>query len=623
MWESPIYRLNKELGSEGDETRYQQIVIDVTGSAPPHPTPGKQLISTLDWAVEQAGVVKRNDTILDFGAGRLRNTLYLLDRGYRATAVEFDQMFQDSEPARKNLAKARRYRTRFDRLLYPHEFERAEPAYRLALLINVINVMPIPAERRLVLQQCHDKLLPGGSLLWYTQRRGDRDYKDRMIPEFAVGDGWFVGRPNKHKTFYREFSQAEIDDLLSDAGFEYTESFVSHASNQVRLYRRLSGESPLAGVITPQAIAAAGVVDDDIPDPETVAPAEVSVPEPLTVGHPDPEQFERSKVLRDGLAEKRPGSAHADDYAVHVRAMVEFVFGSQLGRLELTPRDDGHDIVGRNKGVGFFQTVREGYDISVTKVVTQCRNSAAKLKRADLKNLATPFGTGVGSFGLLAHRGGDRAETMLWCQTLYRDRGIVLLPLDDGDFEQLLEWAGDTEHLGDPSDENGDDDIEDPRIAELLAKRLRSVVRPARGFISYSHEDQRYLEQFKKQLVGKAMVRQGKITFWDDSMLEPGRKWRDEIADAVNTTEVAVLYVSASFLGSRFIEDNELGPFLEAAEEGEVELFPIMVRPTALPDWLEALQFAHDPEKPLSSYRRLADREVVLVDLAEQLDAML
>ncbi len=618
MWESPIYRLNRRVESEGDESRYQQIVIDVTGSAPPHATPGKQLIAALRWAIDRAGVVKRNDCILDFGAGKLRNTLYLLDQGHRATAVEFDQMFKDSKPARDNLAKAMAHRTHFDRLVYPHEFERADPAYRLALLINVTNVMPVPAERRLVLQQCHDKLLPGGSLLWYTQRRADQAYRGRMVPEYRVGDGWFVGRPNKHKTFYREFTYTEIDDLLSDAGFEYVESFASHASNQVRLYRRLSGASPLAGVITPEAIAAAGVVDDEIPDPENVEPAEVSVSEPLDVGHPDPEQFERSKVLIEGLARKRPGPAHADDYAAHVRAMVEFLFGSQLGRLELTRRGDGHDIVARNRGKGFFQSVRDGYQIPVTKVVTQCRNSAGKLRRADLAGLADPFGTGVGAFGLLAYRGGDRAEMMSWCQNLFRDRGSVVLPLDDDDFTTLLGWKGDAEHIDNPSG-----DAEDPRVAGLLAERLSSVVRPARAFISYSSQDRRYLEQFKEHLEGADMVRDGKITIWDDSKLDPGLKWRDEIARAVATSEIAILFVSASFRASRFIASDELRPFREAADRGEVTLFPIMVRPTTRRGWLGKLQFANDPKKPLSSYKRLADREEVYVDLVEQLDAML
>jgi hypothetical protein len=100
MWETPVYRFNQEAGagSEGNLV-YKQIVIDVTRSAPSFATPVIELGGALDMAIAATGIGP-NDTILDFGAGKLRNTIFLLERGYRVCAVEFAQQFVNSQPTR-------------------------------------------------------------------------------------------------------------------------------------------------------------------------------------------------------------------------------------------------------------------------------------------------------------------------------------------------------------------------------------------------------------------------------------------------------------------------------------------------------------------------------------------
>src|SRR2546428_1359868 len=170
MWESPIYKLNQPFGKDKHKNSlYREIVIDVTKSAPSFSAPQKALRSALTRTIAETKL-KKSAKILDFGSGKLRNALYFLARGYNVCSVEYESMFVGSKQAASALLKAERYKKRFSTLIYPHQFATCKDEFDLAMLINVMNIMPIPAERLLVLNYCNKRLRPGGHLLWYTQR---------------------------------------------------------------------------------------------------------------------------------------------------------------------------------------------------------------------------------------------------------------------------------------------------------------------------------------------------------------------------------------------------------------------------------------------------------------------
>src|SRR3954463_1965377 len=94
-------------------------------------------------------------------------------------------------------------------------------------------------------------------------------------------------------------------------------------------------------------------------------------------------------------------------------------------------------------------------------------------------------------------------------------------------------------------------------------------------FISYSHADQKWLDELLMQL--KPLKDRDLLDCWSDKEIVAGGLWRQDIERALNSAKVAILLVSPDFLASDFIAKNELPPLLRAANEGEMKLLWIPV----------------------------------------------
>jgi methyltransferase family protein len=446
MWESPLYPLNAFVGTDSGGRRvYKEVVIDVTRSAPPFATPGKTLTGALAQVIAKAGLPK-DSTILDFGAGKLRNALHLLNAGYEVCGVEYKQLFDDSPQASAALSKAMKYRRRFSRLLFPHEFVRSTRRFDLVLLINVLNIMPVPAERLVVLQLCHEKLKVGGHLLWYTQR-GDRTYISRMTPAYAIGDGYFVGRNARFKTFYREFTVADIDQMLAAAGFELVAPIDATARNQARLYRRLA-QSPLAGALTANDIERADVVDTRIATPQKVAPRVVRSTKHIRKGHPDPGELQLPALLSKQLAAIPTGNQNARKYQRHVKTILELLFRKELKHFQLeVSMFAGRrrlDIVARNKSrSGFFHSLKEDHDKRCPYIVIECKNYRDEPGNPEFDQLGSRLGNRLGRVGILAFRGtSKRSRVIDRCADVLTNDDKLIIPLSDRNFDELVQLWG-------------------------------------------------------------------------------------------------------------------------------------------------------------------------------------
>lgn len=135
-----------------------------------------------------------------------------------------------------------------------------------------------------------------------------------------------------------------------------------------------------------------------------------------------------------------------------------------------------------------------------------------------------------------------------------------------------------------------------------------------RIFVTYSHADRWWLDRIRTHLA--PLIRDGTLDLWDDSRIQPGARWREEIAAALAQSSAAVLLLSADFLASEFIATDELPTILRAEEERGLLVVPIFVAPCRPPGSVAQFQGLNSPDETLDEKSRAAaDR--VLVKLAD------
>jgi formylglycine-generating enzyme required for sulfatase activity len=136
-------------------------------------------------------------------------------------------------------------------------------------------------------------------------------------------------------------------------------------------------------------------------------------------------------------------------------------------------------------------------------------------------------------------------------------------------------------------------------------------------FISYSHADRGWVERIR-QVMAPLLMQQGKdLQLWDDSQIEPGDRWLEEIEAALANARVALLLVSVEFLASEFVMGQEVPALLRAAEADGVRVLWVplsasLVRHTAI----HAYQALLPPEQALDALDPSQQRQA-LVRIAE------
>ena len=118
-------------------------------------------------------------------------------------------------------------------------------------------------------------------------------------------------------------------------------------------------------------------------------------------------------------------------------------------------------------------------------------------------------------------------------------------------------------------------------------------------FVSYSHKDLVYLERVKVHL--RPLERKGAVQLWSDTLILSGERWKEKIEVALDKAAIALLLVSADFMASEFIINNELQPLLKSAETKGTIIIPVVIKPCRFlrEPTLSQFQSANDPINPL------------------------
>lgn len=158
---------------------------------------------------------------------------------------------------------------------------------------------------------------------------------------------------------------------------------------------------------------------------------------------------------------------------------------------------------------------------------------------------------------------------------------------------------------------------------EIASSNKRGVTVQNRKtvFISYSHHDRIWLMRLRVHL--KPLERDCALDIWDDRKIKAGSKWKDEIERAIQSARVGVLIVSANFLASDFIANNELPPLLDAAQKDGAVIMSLIVSPSRFTTTKSLSQFqaVNDPSRPLINLPK-GKQEEILVRVSDEIEAV-
>ena len=138
-----------------------------------------------------------------------------------------------------------------------------------------------------------------------------------------------------------------------------------------------------------------------------------------------------------------------------------------------------------------------------------------------------------------------------------------------------------------------------------------------KSFISYSNEDEKYLELIVEGL--KKHSKDSKIfdwNFWDDRKISIGENWYEIIEREIFDSNFALLLISANFLASRFIKHEEFSRFLEKNREEGFLIFPVLINHCNINKWEELTKIQFFKAKG-SDYGFAKSKTITFADLVK------
>jgi hypothetical protein len=453
MWESPLYRFKTDV-----KGKKKEIIIDVTGSAPNFSTPGKQLEGT--FAVLLGGLEPSKTTILDFGGAKLRNTLYLLEKGYTVYSCEYKDLFKKSRQAKNYLAKAKEY-DNFRQLIFPNDFIKFKKKFDIVLLINVLNIIPKPIERLCILVLCKSKMKKNGRLLWYTQHGTYSDY-DAIA---RVADGIVTGKRQEYKMFYRDFTRKEIHEMLTSTGFSHNRNFTFPMSGSNQAYAFYPEGEILVDETLELTKLLKGKFRLDVKTIERktrwISTEEGKPSKKITYRTKIPKRVQTAKSIQihetytNELKRVKPGRKEASKYHGLIFTILKYIFDGRLRKPKMEDEIPGGqrvDITFKNyREKGFFKQLDEGYKIVCPNIFIECKNYSEDLENPEFEQICRRLNRIRGQFGIIICRSIESPGKIKDKQIDIQKDGKYIILLDDADITSLvkMKMAGDEDGIDD------------------------------------------------------------------------------------------------------------------------------------------------------------------------------
>ena len=157
-----------------------------------------------------------------------------------------------------------------------------------------------------------------------------------------------------------------------------------------------------------------------------------------------------------------------------------------------------------------------------------------------------------------------------------------------------------------------------------LAEELEGIFTPGARrvnqiFVSYSHKDRVWLDRLKVMAAPYLRAAETELDLWEDTRLQAGQQWDVEIRRALHQAGVGVALVSADFLASTYVMDNELPAMINAADQGGLQLLWVYISAAGWDQTpLKRFQATHDTKKPLDS-RSVPEQNEILLSVAQQM----
>lgn len=122
---------------------------------------------------------------------------------------------------------------------------------------------------------------------------------------------------------------------------------------------------------------------------------------------------------------------------------------------------------------------------------------------------------------------------------------------------------------------------------------------PLKVFISYNHKDEEWKDRLLENL--KILIDKKIIDCWHDDDIYGGENFSEKIFEAINDSKIAILLVSQKFLGSDFIQKEEVPRILKREKLGYIHIYPIMIKHCNWKkfDWLKKFNIKPKNAAPL------------------------